>query len=324
MYNYSGLKRKVEEAIQDLPYNTEADNLIEPVKYILSAGGKMLRPVMALMACNIFSDDIDDAIRPATGLEIFHNFTLIHDDIMDQAPIRRKLPTVHKKWNTNQAILSGDVMAFIANQCILQSPPDYLKKVSEVYNNAAVEVCVGQQLDMDFEFMDIITLQQYIRMIELKTASLLAASVKIGAIIGGAPEDDYEMLYQFGKNLGIAFQLQDDMLDVWGDSKKFGKKPGGDIMANKKTYPLVKAMEIASVKQLQKLQSLYSSRSVDPDTKVAEVIDIYNELNIREYTENAASDYISEAFSRLEKVKVAEERKKELILTTSSLIGREH
>jgi geranylgeranyl diphosphate synthase type II len=219
MYNHSELKEVVDKALNNLSYNREASKLTSPVQYILSIGGKRLRPVLALMACNLFSDKIDEAVLPAIGLEIFHNFTLVHDDIMDHAPVRRSFPTVHAKWDTNQAILSGDVMAFIANDCVLQAPSDKLLKVFRVYNKAAVEVCIGQQLDMDYEKATFITQDEYLRMIELKTAVLIAASVKAGAIIGGGNNKDSELLYEFGRNLGLAFQVQDDLLDIWGDRK---------------------------------------------------------------------------------------------------------
>ena len=236
MYNQSELKKIVDKAIINLSYNTEAEKLIDPVKYILSMGGKRLRPVISLMSLNLFSDYIDDGIMPAAGLEVFHNFTLVHDDIMDQAPVRRNFPTVHTKWNINQAVLSGDVMAFIANECFLQAPSGCLAKVFSVYNKAAIEVCVGQQLDIDFEKMSVITLDEYLRMIELKTAVLIAASARIGSIIGGAGDKDSDLLYEFGRNLGLAFQIQDDLLDIYGDARVFGKVPGGDIVANKKTF----------------------------------------------------------------------------------------
>ena len=211
MYNQRELKNLVEKAIINLSYNTEAEKLIDPVRYTLSIGGKRLRPVLALMACNLFSDKIDEAIMPATGLEVFHNFTLVHDDIMDQAPLRRSFPTVHSKWNVNQAVLSGDVMAFVANDCFLQAPPRCMLKVFRVFNKAAVEVCVGQQLDIDFEKATIVSQDEYLRMIELKTAVLLAASVKIGAIIGGAKDKDSELLYEFGKILVSRFRYRDDL-----------------------------------------------------------------------------------------------------------------
>ena len=322
MYNQEECKKLVEKAIKNLYYNLEATNLVDPVKYILSIGGKRLRPVLALMSCNLFSDRIDDAVIPAMGIEIFHNFTLVHDDIMDQAPVRRNFPTVHHRWNLNQAVLSGDVMAFIANECFLQTPALHMSKVFRIYNKAAIDVCIGQQLDIDFEKAIIISQDQYLRMIELKTAVLVAASVKIGAIIGDAGEKDSELLFEFGKNLGMAFQIQDDLLDIYGDSKVFGKLPGGDIIANKKTFLLVKAMENASYDQLKQLQQLFSAKDTEPDKKIKMVTEIYDHLNIKMITEKLASDYIETAFSFLDKVSVTDERKYEMLQIAKSLIGR--
>jgi geranylgeranyl diphosphate synthase type II len=324
MYNQSELKEVIDRALINLCYNREAPRLTDPVKYILSIGGKRLRPVLTLMACNLFSDKIDEAILPATGLEVFHNFTLVHDDIMDKAPVRRNFPTVHAKWDTNQAILSGDVMAFVANDCVLQAPADKLLKVFRVYNKAAVEVCVGQQLDVDYEKATIVSQKEYLRMIELKTAVLLAAAVKTGAIIGGADDKDSDLLYEFGRNLGLAFQVQDDLLDIWGDTKIFGKTRGGDIVANKKTFPFVKAMETAMGSQEKKLQELFSGSEKNPETKVMKVIELYEQLNIKEITETLACDYINKAFGFLQKVSVDESRKKEMTNLAISLIGRDH
>ncbi len=322
MYSQAELKNLVDKAIVNISYNSEAGRLIEPVIYVLSIGGKRLRPVLALLACNLFNDKIDEAVMPATGLEVFHNFTLVHDDIIDNAPVRRNFPTVHSKWNTNQAILSGDVMTFIANECFLQSPPRYMHKVFREFNKAAIEVCTGQQLDIDFEKALIISQTEYLRMIELKTAVLLAASVKIGAIIGGAEEKDTEYLYEFGRNLGLAFQIQDDLLDSYGDIKLFGKVPGGDILANKKTFLSVKAFELSKGNQLKRLQDLFSGKESDPEKKISSVLEIYNKLNLKMLTENLAGEYIEKSFSMLEKVEVARERKKELTSVASSLIGR--
>jgi geranylgeranyl diphosphate synthase type II len=324
MYTQSDLKKLVNKAILNLSYNEEAEKLNDPVKYILSIGGKRLRPVLALMACNLFSDTIDEAVIPATGIEVFHNFTLVHDDIMDHAPVRRNLPTVHSKWNLNQAVLSGDVMAFIANECFLQTPSRYLMKVFKVFNKAAIEVCVGQQLDIDFEKAAIVSHEEYLRMIELKTAALLAASTKIGAIIGGADEKDSETLYEFGRNLGLAFQIQDDLLDLYGDVKVFGKMMGGDIISNKKTFLLVKALEIASVEQAKQLHEQFGSKESDPDIKVKKVAEIYDQLNIKNISENLANDYINTAFSLLGKVSPTNERKTELVNIANSLIGRDN
>ena len=324
MYTQSDLKKLVNIAILNLDYNERAEKLNDPVKYILSIGGKRLRPVLSLMACNLFSDHIDEAIIPATGLEVFHNFTLVHDDIMDHAPVRRNLPTIHSKWNLNQAVLSGDVMAFIANECFLQTPPRYLLKVFKVFNKAAIEVCVGQQLDIDFEKTAVVTHEEYMSMIELKTAALLAASAKIGSIIGGADDKDSELLYEFGRNLGLAFQIQDDLLDIYGDIKVFGKIMGGDIISNKKTIMLVKALELASVEQAKQLHEQFVLKEFDPDIKVKKVTEIYDQLNIKNISENLATEYINTSFNLLEKVSAVNERKTELVNIANSLIGRDN
>ncbi len=324
MYNQSGLKKIVNKALVNLSYNTESERLIDPVKYILSIGGKRLRPVLALMACNLYSDKIDEAVIPVTGLEIFHNFTLVHDDIMDKALVRRGFSTVHSKWNVNQAILSGDVMAFITNECFLQSPSHLLQKVFRVFNKAAIDVCTGQQLDMDYERAAIVSHDEYLRMIDLKTAALIAASVRIGAIFGGADERECDLVYEYGRNLGLAFQIQDDLLDTYGDSKVFGKISGGDIVASKKTFLYVKALEIATSEQKKKLQEEYMAEISDPDTKVKKVTDIYDQLNIKYISENLAGDYFKTAISLLEKFGVPQERKEELMQMTGSLVGRDH
>lgn len=324
MYSQTELKKIVNTALVNLTLNSESDRLIDPVKYVLSMGGKRIRPVLALMACNIFSDKINEAIIPATGLEIFHNFTLIHDDVMDKAPVRRGFPTVHTKWNLNQAILSGDVMAFITNDCFLQSPALILPKVLKTFNKAAIDVCVGQQLDMDFEKATIVALDEYTRMIELKTAALIAASARIGAVLGGADDRDADLIYEYGRNLGLAFQIQDDILDVYGDMKVFGKTSGGDIIAGKKTFLFVKALEAGSLDQRKKLQNLYISEEFGPEEKVQMVKDIYNELNIMHISEKVVAGYLKTATDLLEKVSVAHDRKTELTELTGSLSNRDH
>jgi len=323
MYNQNELRKIVNKALVNLPLNTESERLIEPVKYILSIGGKRLRPVLALLSCNLFSDKIEDAVIPVTGLEIFHNFTLVHDDIMDRASVRRGFTTVHNKWNTNQAILSGDVMAFITNECFLQTPAALLPRIFRIFNKAAIEVCIGQQLDMDYERAVVVSHEEYLRMIELKTAALIAASVRIGALFGGADENSSDLLYEFGRNLGLAFQMQDDFLDTYGDSKVFGKISGGDIVASKKTFLYVKAMEIASAEQKKKLQLEYLADSANPESKIRSVTDIYDQLNIKSITSGLAEEYFRKALGFLEKVNVPSERKEELILMTGSLVGRE-
>jgi len=322
MYSQAELKEMVDRAIINLSLPSEAVKLTDPVKYILSMGGKRLRPVLALLSCNLFNDKVDGAVIPAAGLEVFHNFTLVHDDIMDQASIRRNFPTVHIKWNLNQAVLSGDVMAFIANECFLQSPPSSLSKVFRTYNKAAIEVCIGQQLDMDFEKASRVSQGEYLRMIELKTAVLIAASSKIGALIGEASDKDADHLYEFGRNLGLAFQIQDDLLDVYGDSNVFGKTSGGDIVSNKKTFLLVKSLELATGKQLKKLRQQFMAGDTDNELKIKTVMEIYDSLNIKSITENLAADYITISLEHLEKVEVAVERKEHLNQLATSLIGR--
>jgi geranylgeranyl diphosphate synthase type II len=323
MYNQSGLKKIVDSSLVNISYNTESERLIAPVRYVLSIGGKRLRPVLALMTCNLFSDQIDEAVVPVTGLEIFHNFTLVHDDIMDKASVRRGFPTVHSKWGLNQAILSGDVMAFITNECFLQSPPHLLQKIFRIFNKAAIEVCIGQQIDMDFEKATIVSQNEYLRMIELKTAVLIAASVKIGALFGGTDDKEAETLFEFGRNLGLAFQIQDDILDTYGDMKVFGKVSGGDIIAGKKSFLYVKAMEIAASDQRKKLQELYSADTSDSEAKIKNVTEIFDQLNIKGLSESLAGEYLRTALSFLERTGAPQERKEELMQMTGSLSGRE-
>jgi geranylgeranyl diphosphate synthase type II len=323
MYTQPELKKIVDTALINLAINTESQRLIDPVKYVLSMGGKRLRPVIALMACNLFSDKIDPAIIPVSGLEVFHNFTLVHDDIMDNANVRRGFATVHNKWNLNQAILSGDVMAFITNECFLQSPPEILQKIFRIFNKAAIEVCIGQQIDMDFEKASIVTQEEYLRMIELKTAVLIAASAKIGAIFGGADDKNAEILYEYGRNLGLAFQIQDDILDTYGDMKIFGKTAGGDILAGKKTFLYVKAMEIGSQEQKKRLQDLYLVETSDPLKKIKDVTEIFDHLKIRRISEDLVGDYIGIASGFIGKAAAPHERKEELLLLTGSLVKRD-
>jgi geranylgeranyl diphosphate synthase type II len=322
MYSQAELKELVDKAIINLTFSAETEKLFFPVKYILSVGGKRLRPVVTLLSCNLFKDKIDDAVLPAAGIEVFHNFTLVHDDIMDRASVRRNLPTIHEKWNVNQAILSGDVMAFVANDCFLQTPAPLLLKVFKAFNKAAVEVCAGQQLDMDFEKMSFVSQDEYLRMIELKTAVLLAASAMIGAIIGEADDKDSALLYDFGNNLGLAFQIQDDLLDVYGDVNIFGKVSGGDIVTNKKTFLLIKALELATGNTLKKLQEQLHAKEFNTEEKIKTVMEIYDRLNIKSITENLANDYIIKSLNQLDKVSVSKERKHELYQMASLLVNR--
>jgi len=274
------------------------------------------------MACNMFDDKVEKAILPAVGMEVFHNFTLVHDDIMDRSEMRRGSATVHKKWDENQAILSGDVMAFIANECIMSAPGEFLKEVMKIYNDTAIEVCSGQQMDMDFEKTSFVSHTDYLRMIELKTAVLLAASLKIGAVIGGAGQEDSENIYSFGRNLGLAFQIQDDLLDTYGDPEQFGKKIGTDIVSNKKTILLIKALEQASGNQLKALNSQLQMKDFNAEEKISTVKSIYDKLNIRPAVEEMAKQYTDHAYSSLDEVKVEKERKAGLLNMASNLLNR--
>ncbi|MGI5913928.1 MAG: polyprenyl synthetase family protein [Bacteroidales bacterium] len=323
MYDRDQLKEIVDKALVSYSYYSGSDKLFEPVKYAVSVGGKRLRPILTLMACNLFTDKINEAVMPAAGIEIFHNFSLVHDDIMDNASIRRNFPTVHSKYGINQAILSGDVMAFLANECFLQLPQEKVVKVIRLFNNTAIEVCQGQQMDMDFEKKDIVPEEDYIRMIRKKTAVLIAAALEIGAIIGGAEDKDSQTLYDFGINLGLAFQIQDDILDIWSDEKVFGKSQGGDIIANKKTLPIIKAFELASGNNLRLLKELYSQKnSVEEREKVETVTAILNELRIKEVTTILADSYIDNALKALKSVAVEERKKEKLLNITESLVNR--
>ena len=322
MYTYEELREIVNKAVHNMSYDYESDSLFEPVKYLMSMGGKRIRPVMVLMACNLFDNKIEKAILPALGMEILHNFTLVHDDIMDRSEMRRGSPTVHRKWDVNQAILSGDVMAFIANECIMAAPRDVLAQVMKIYNTAAIEVCIGQQMDIDFEKNTFVSHSDYLRMIELKTAVMIAASLRTGAIIGMADADQAEKMYDFGRNLGLAFQIQDDLLDTYGNPEIFGKKTGTDIVANKKTILLIKALELASGQQLKILNEQLKLEVFVPEEKIEKVKSVFDDLNIRKAVEDLAAQYTELAYASLGEVKVDKERKEELMKLAAGLLNR--
>ena len=245
MKTFDEITQHISTEIDQLNWNKEPRELYEPIDYVLSMGGKRIRPALTLMASNLYQDDVQSAINTALGIEVFHNFTLLHDDIMDRADVRRGRPTVHKKWNDNTAILSGDVMQIAAYQLIAKTPAHCLKQVLDLFSQTAAEICEGQQYDVVFENCDIVKADEYLEMIRLKTAVLLGCALKCGALIGGAGEEDAQNLYDFGINIGLAFQLKDDLLDVYGDEATFGKKIGGDILCNKKTYLLIHALKLA-------------------------------------------------------------------------------
>lgn len=323
MFTASQLLDKINNHISEIQYTRTPKGLYAPVEYVLSLGGKRIRPVLMLMAYNLYREDISAIYDAATGIEVYHNYTLLHDDLMDRADMRRGKPTVHKVWDDNTAILSGDTMLVLAYQYMASSSPEHLKEVMDLFSLTALEICEGQQLDMEFESRTDVLEDEYIEMIRLKTAVLLAASLKIGAIQAGASAEDAQNLYNFGMQLGVAFQLQDDLLDVYGDPEVFGKKIGGDILCNKKTYMLIKAMARADEAQQAELYRWLHMKDYQPAEKINAVTELYNQLNIRSVCESKMREYYTLAMESLEAVAIAEERKKELKNLMKLLMYRE-
>ncbi len=306
--SYKTYKVQVEEALTAISQSKNLSvNLSEPIEYMISLGGKRLRPVLSLAACHAFSENYTVALKPALGIELFHNFSLIHDDIMDKAPQRRGLPTVHQKWNLNTGILSGDMMLIKAYQFISEVPPHVFPIVFNVFNQTALEVCEGQQMDMDFEQREHVTEEEYILMIKYKTAVLVGAALQLGAILGGASEKDALELYNFGCKIGIAFQIKDDWLDCFGDASKVGKRVGGDIIENKKTLLWIHAKSAASITQKDALVAL--AHEEDEDTKVQRTLDIYNDLSISSKAHAEMQRWYNEALDHLRSVSLPENKK---------------
>ena len=324
MNELSDLQALISDAVNKLTFPEHPGQLYDPISYILSLGGKRMRPALLLMACELFGGDANKAIPPALAIEVFHNFTLMHDDIMDNAPLRRGRTTVHEKWNQNVGILSGDVMLIEGYKLMMQVDDRILRQVLDIFNETAVGVCEGQQIDMEFEQQDDVRIDEYINMIRLKTAVVLGGALKIGALIGGAPSADAALLSTFGEQLGIAFQLQDDILDVYGDPEKFGKQVGGDIISNKKTYLLIKALELAKNKDAADLNTLISATKFDGAEKVTAVTRIYDSLNIRQYAEDAMQGYADKAFEALEQINLPEDHKQYLHDFADGLLVREN
>ncbi len=287
----------------------EPQNLYHPIDYILNLGGKRLRPVLTLMTADAFGGHYKDALKAALGIEVFHNFTLIHDDIMDDAPLRRGQETVHEKWDLNTGILSGDAMLILAYQLFEDYDNAIFKDLVKLFSKTALEVCEGQQYDIDFETRDDVTVSEYLKMIEYKTSVLLAAAMKMGAIIAKASVEDQDKIYEFGRNLGIAFQLQDDYLDAFGDPETFGKQVGGDIIENKKTYLYLKSLEFADGETSKTLQHLFEIQPSDPTDKIATVKIIFESSGAVKATQEAVEDYTNKAFSVLESVTIEEGKK---------------
>lgn len=311
--NITGFRNLIETALVRLDIPAEPAALYDPVRYILALGGKRLRPSLALMACQMAGGRNEDVLGPALGIEVFHNFTLLHDDIMDHAPVRRNQPTVHMRWNTNIAILSGDVMYTLACRLMNNVPDHLLRPVLDVFHRNAAAVCEGQQLDMNFEQQEDVSMEQYLEMIRLKTAVLLGASLQIGAICGGAGADAADLLYRAGCFAGIAFQLQDDLLDVFGDPTEVGKRPGGDIVSNKKTVLKIKALEKAAIPEKNRLKELYTIFPEDPAEKITEVTAIFESLGVREETERIAANYLEKSSELINTLPFEAEAKASLI-----------
>ena len=327
MYSIKELQTIISEEIQkeaDLIQNTHPVNLYQPVAYSLKMGGKRLRPVMVLLAYNLFNDDIEKAFPAALAIEVFHNFTLLHDDIMDKADMRRGQAVVHKKFSENAAILSGDAMSILAYQYILKTDVPDVREVTQLFSQTAIEICEGQQYDMDFENHLDVTIGEYLEMIRLKTAVLLACSLKAGALIAGADGKIAQSLYEFGINLGLAFQLQDDLLDVFADEVKFGKTIGGDIAANKKTFLLLKALELATGDTKNQLLSWITKPKFDVSEKINAVRKIFSELNIQQITHNEIELYYEAAMKNLDELSVPKDKKAELIVFSKMMMKRDH
>lgn len=286
--------------------NTE---LYAPVKYILELGGKRMRPVLTLMGTDLFDGKLEDSYSSALGIEVFHNFTLLHDDIMDEAPLRRGQRTVHEKWSVNAAILSGDVMFVQAFTLVTSCKTEYLRAVIDIFNVTAIEVCEGQQLDMEFENRDDVTLNEYLEMIKLKTSVLVGCALELGAVLANAPKEDSRNLYEFGLNLGMAFQIMDDLLDVFGDSKVFGKQVGGDIITNKKTYLLLKALEEANESQELELRKWMNNNTDNVIEKVQAVTAIFEDLRVKDAAKQLMDQYYEKAIDALNRINVADEKK---------------
>jgi geranylgeranyl diphosphate synthase type II len=322
MISANQIQQTFEEYLQNLDYSHNPDNLYAPIRYVLSLGGKRIRPTLLVLAYNMYAEDVKSVYDVAVGMEVFHNFTLLHDDVMDNAEMRRGSLTVHKKWNENTAILSGDGMFVLAYQYLAKCNPIYLKQVLDLANDTFIGITDGQQFDMDFETRSDVSESEYIEMIRLKTSILLAACLKMGALLGGASELDASLLYSFGEKLGLAFQLQDDLLDVYGDAKVFGKRIGGDIVCNKKTYMYINTCLLASEEEKGVLAKWAQYEGDDMDAKIEAVKAVYDSVGIKGKAEAKIEELFNEAMSLLNKVSVSEDRKNVLREYALGLMNR--
>ena len=321
-YTASQLLDKINAYLEQMPYMRPPKGLYEPIAYELSLGGKRIRPVLMLMAYNIYKEDVERILPQAAGLETYHNHTLLHDDVMDKADMRRNKPTVHNVWNDNTAILSGDAMLILAYRLMAEGLTDRLAEVMHIFTETTMEICEGQQWDMEFESRMDVKVDEYIEMIRLKTSVLLAAALKIGACLAGAPAEEAQKLYDFGVRMGLAFQLQDDWLDVYGDPKVFGKNIGGDILCNKKTYMLITALEQADEDQRKELERWLTATDFIPAEKISAVTALYNNIGVGKRCEEMVEAYYSDGLAVLDSIALPEERKQALKDFACSLMNR--
>lgn len=312
----------LEERINKLDFPDSPENLYDPLRYFLTLGGKRTRPTLTMLGCSLFGEPGLKAVNAALAVELFHNFTLIHDDIMDEAPLRRGKKTVHEKWNTNIGILSGDVLFVEAYEHLSRHESDVLPGLLRIFSRTAKEVCEGQQMDMDFESMDEVSIDAYIEMIRLKTSVLLGAALEMGATVAKASEQDTKLIYDFGVNIGLAFQMQDDLLDLYADPDKFGKQVGGDVIANKKTYLLLKAQELASKDQLKTLNN--AMKNLEGEQRIQEVRSIFDEIDVRTHAEQVKNKYYNRALKNMDAIDVSDENKSSLLSLAKFLMERDH
>lgn len=324
MINADQILKLVNDYLVQLPYDRRPASLYEPIRYVLSMGGKRIRPVLMLLSYNLFKENPETILMPACALETYHNYTLLHDDLMDNADLRRGHETVHKKWNANTAILSGDSMLVLAYQRMQQCSSDKMAEVLALFTETALEIGEGQEYDMAFEHRDDVSEEEYIEMIRLKTSVLLACALKIGAILAGASKEDADNLYRFGEQIGLAFQLQDDFLDVYGDTRVFGKAIGGDITSNKKTFMLINALNHANDDQRRQLESWIGATKFDRDEKVAAVTRLYNEIGIDRMAQDKIAYYFEQSRKYLQAVSVDESRKAELAAYAQRMMNRQY
>lgn len=315
------LSHIINEKLNTLGYRRNPENLYLPIEYVLSFGGKRLRPMLTLIACEMFGGNIEDAMNVALGIEMYHNHTLLHDDVMDKADVRRGQPTVHRKWGENSAILSGDAMLILAYRYV-QRTKSNLDKVLELFTETTLQICEGQQFDMEFESRDDVSVDEYMEMIRLKTAVLLACSLKTGALVAGASDKDADSIYEYGIQIGLAFQLQDDILDVYGDEKVFGKKIGGDIICDKKTFLLLTALKKSSSDEIEEFNKWIGNGDAVPCDKIKAVTALYDKLEVRKDAENLMAQCYKKAMDCLENINVPSEKKTILLSLTEKLIGR--